>query len=300
MDPAHNSTEELSALQQPALLPIVVPPTQNRNLAARCSHPFVGIVPELLPIHSAPAHDPDPPDPNCLVFEPALLPIVVLPAQNRNFAARCSHPFVGIVPELLPTAPDPPGPVFGLCLLMLVVLITNPLITFVYGPIPAICFLFVLAIIKVIQCAIALHQENPTRRRDRTHSRTGYVLPKARQRSQERQHIPTSEEEADQDNLSSRPATFLRMHDSDHKNANTFLPLKRRLTKIICRQEDEEDETDEEIAQKVKGHLSQMFEASELASAEGISFSEALQRVSSNEQEVQEGNTSKSKGTPDA
>jgi hypothetical protein len=98
MDPEHNSTEELSALQQPALLPIVVLPTQKRNLAARCSHPFVGIVPELLPIHSAPA--PDSPDPN----EPTLLPIVVLPAQNRNFAAHCSHPFVGIVQELLPTA----------------------------------------------------------------------------------------------------------------------------------------------------------------------------------------------------
>jgi hypothetical protein len=91
------------------------------------------------------------------------------------------------------------------------------------------------------------------------------------------------------------PATLSRMHDSD-KNANTFLPLKRRLTKIICHQEEEEDETDEEIAQKVKGHLSKMFEASELASAEGISFSEALQRVSSNEQKVQEDNKGKGKG----
>lgn len=132
-------------------------------------------------------------------------------------------------------------------------------ITAAYGQIPAICFLFVVAIILlVIWCATALQQENQIRRREQSHSRTGYVPPNARQRTQERQRVPTSEEEADQE---------------------------------ICRQEeDEEDETDEEIAQKVKGHLTQMFEAGELASAEGISFSEALQRVSSNEQEVQEDN----------
>jgi hypothetical protein len=114
-------------------------------------------------------------------------------------------------------------------------------------------------------CAATLQQENQARRRDQTHSRTGYVPPNARQRTQQESHrrVPTSEEEADQE---------------------------------ICPQE-EEDETDEEIAQNVKGHLTQMFEAGELASAEGISFSEALLRVSSNKQEVQEDN--KSRGTSD-
>ena len=203
MDPAHNSAEQLPAMQ-PDLLPIVVPPAQNRNLAARCSHPFVGTVPELLPIHS-----------------------------SRT-----------------PVPPEPAPPVFAFLQWMLIITIDFS-ITAAYGQIPAICFLFVVAIILlVIRCAAALQQENQTRRQDQTHSRTGYVPPNARQRAQERQRVPTSEEEADQE---------------------------------ICRQE-EEDETDEEIAQSVKGHLTQMFEAGELASAEGISFSEALQRVSSNEQ----------------
>jgi hypothetical protein len=219
MDTALNYTEELPALQQPALPPIAVPPAQTRNFAARCSHPFVGTIPELLPIHGAPT----------------------------------------------------PAPVFGFFLGVLVVLtlgvlvvLIDSLITTVYGQIPGIGFLFVLTIIiKVIQCATALHQENQTLRRDQTHSRTGYVPPNARQRPQERQHILTPEEEANQK---------------------------------ICRQEQEEHETDEEIAQKVRGHLTQMFQAGELASAEGISFSEALQRVSSNGQEVQQDNKSKGKG----
>jgi hypothetical protein len=222
MDPAHNSAEQLPAMQQPALLPIVVPPKQNRNLAVRCSHPFVGTIPELLPIHSTPA--PAPPDPK-------------------------------------------PPPLFAFLQYMSIMLVDFS-ITATYGQIPALCFLFVVAIILlVIRCAAALQQENQTRHRDQTHSRTGYVPPNARQRTQERQRVPTSEEDADQE---------------------------------IYRQEEEEDEdeTDEEIAQKVKGHLTQMFEAGELASTEGISFSEALQRVSSNEQEVQE--DSKSGGTSDA
>jgi hypothetical protein len=231
MDPTHNSAEQLSALQQPALLPIAVPPTQNRNLASRCSHPFVGTIPELLPIHSAPT----------------------------------------------PAPPDPKPPVFEFLRWMLIMLISWMLamlidfsITAAYGQNPATCFLFVgvffvvAIIILVIQFAAALQQENQTRRRDQTHSRTGYIPPNARQRTQERQRVPPSEEEAG---------------------------------KEICHQE-EEDETDEEFAQNVKGHLTQMFEASKLASAEGISFSEALQRVSNNEQEMQEDN--KSGGTSDA
>jgi hypothetical protein len=203
------------------------------------------------------------------MHQPALLPTVV-PTQNRNLAARCSHPFVGTIPEILPThgapapaPPDPKPPVFAILQWMLVMLIDFS-ITAAYGQIPAICFLFVVAIIiLVIRFAAALQQENQTRRRDQTHSRTGYVPPSARERIQERQRVPTSEEEADQE---------------------------------IFRQEIE-DETDEEIAQKVKGHLTQMVEASKLASAEGISFSEALQRVSNNKQEMQEDN--KSGGTSD-
>jgi hypothetical protein len=190
------------------------------------------------------------------MHQPALLPTVV-PTQNRNLAARCSHPFAGTIPEILPThgapapaPPDPKPPVFAILQWMLVMLIDFS-ITAAYGQIPAICFLFVVAIIiLVIRFAAALQQENQTRRRDQTHSRTGYVPPSARERIQERQRVPTSEEEADQ-----------------------------------------------EIAQKVKGHLTQMVEASKLASAEGISFSEALQRVSNNKQEMQEDN--KSGGTSD-
>jgi hypothetical protein len=213
MEPSHNTAEQLPAMQQPALPPIVVLPTQNRNNAARCSHPFVGTVPELLPIHSAP--DPDPPAPAPRVFA------------------------------------------FIRWMLIMWIMWIDFLITDAYGQIPAICFLFAVAIIiLVIRCAVTSQQENEARRRDQTHYRTGYVPQNARQRTQERiRRVLTSEEEADQES-----------------------------------RQEEEDETDEEIAQKVKGHLTQMFEAGELASAEGISFSEALQRLSSNEQEVQEDN----------
>jgi hypothetical protein len=134
-----------------------------------------------------------------------------------------------------------------------------------YGNVPANIFCFVVALLMLgISCALSQHQENERRRQDPTVSRTGYVPPHARQR----QRIPTSEEEADQES--------------------------RRIRRL----HEEEDETDEEIAQKVKGHLAQMLEAGELASAEGISLSEALQRVSSGEQEVKEDN--KSGGTSDA
>jgi hypothetical protein len=113
----------------------------------------------------------------------------------------------------------------------------------------------VALIMLVISCALTQQQESERRRQDPTVSRTGYVPPHVRQH----QRVPASEEEAERE--------------------------------IRRRQEEDDDETDEEIAKKVKGHLAQMLEAGELASADGISFGEALQQLSSDEQETQEGNT---------
>jgi hypothetical protein len=155
MEPAHNSAEQLPAMQQPALLPNVVPPTQNRNLATRCSHPY-------------------------------------FLRTNNEFLEGASPPVF-----------------YFLCVLILLITILIPKlidfsVTAAYGNIPAMCLLFVAAII-LFGCAAALQQER--RRRDQTYSRTGYVPPNVRQRTQERQGVPTSEDEADQEtsNIAGEP-----------------------------------------------------------------------------------------------
>jgi hypothetical protein len=55
--------------------------------------------------------------------------------------------------------------------------------------------------------------------------------------------------------------------------------------RVPTSEEEADQETDEEIGLKIKGHLAQTYAARDLAIAEGISLSEALQRVSRSEQE---------------
>jgi hypothetical protein len=69
--------------------------------------------------------------------------------------------------------------------------------------------------------------------------------------------------------------------------------------RVSTSEEEADQETDEEIGLKVKGHLAQTFAASDLATAEGISLSEALQRVSRSEQESNK-QEDKRRGTSDA
>jgi hypothetical protein len=170
------------------------------------------------------------------------------------------HPLLPIVdhaggaPDLDP--PQEPSPLYLLAFITTILFgsyMSN------YGSIGAfVTGLFLL----VVSLIIRVTQRDEARRQDPTVARTGYVPAHARQR----QRVPTSEEDADQE--------------------------------IFRRRRQEKDETDEEIAQNVKGHLARMLKAGELVSAEGISFSEALQRASNNEQEVKE--DSKSGGTSDA
>jgi hypothetical protein len=69
--------------------------------------------------------------------------------------------------------------------------------------------------------------------------------------------------------------------------------------RVPTSEEEADQETDEEIGLKVKGHLAQTFAASDLATAEGISLSEALQRVSRSEQESNK-QEDRRQGTSDA